>query len=127
MSRRLRKNWLHNIDEVIRSRHYNWLGYGLGGDPVEQAMASLTADIMHICKRRGIPWRTVLEMGETQFEKEEAAVGERKNEHPVSPRSRDVAKQHSNRVSTHAVCSGHDAGAGSASQIRRETHHEVVR
>ncbi|MBI2477248.1 MAG: hypothetical protein HYV60_00935 [Planctomycetia bacterium] len=103
MPLRFRKNWSHDVDEVIRSRHYNWLGYGLGGDPVEQAMATLTADIMHICKRRGIPWRTVLERGREQFEQEEAAVSGSKNQHPVSLRSRDVAKPHSNQVSTHTV------------------------
>lgn len=102
MSSRYRKNWLHNVDEVIRSRHYTWLGYGLGGDPVEQAMATLTADIMHICKRRGIPWRTVLQSGREQFEKEEAAVSSRNDTTPVSDFSRDVAKPHSNRVSRRA-------------------------
>ncbi len=71
MITRGRENWSHDIDEIIRSRHYTWLGMGLGGESIEQAVTSLTADIMHICKRKGIPWERVVEQARAQFEQEE--------------------------------------------------------
>ncbi len=71
MARRSRRKWSPHIDEIIRSRHYTWLGHGLGGDNVEDAMTTLLADIMHICKRQGISWESVLERGSEQFRTEE--------------------------------------------------------
>ena len=68
---RSRREWSQKVDDVVRSRHYTWLGRGLGGEPLEQAMASLTADMMHICQRQGIPWKRVLEEAKNQFEQEE--------------------------------------------------------
>ncbi|MEO8497617.1 MAG: hypothetical protein ABI614_21330, partial [Planctomycetota bacterium] len=58
----------------IRSRHYTWLGNGLGGDEVEVAITTLLADIMHICNRQGIGWESVLEHGYEQFQHEEREI-----------------------------------------------------
>lgn len=74
MSYRTRRNWSHEIDEVIRSRHYTWLARGLGGDDVEDAMTTLLADIMHICERQGIAWESVLEHGRERFRSEEREI-----------------------------------------------------
>jgi len=84
MVQRLRKNWSHSIDEVIRSRHYNWLGYGLGGEPVGEAMSTLLADVMHICKRHGIPWDEIVKNAREQFELEEREHGREQYE-PSDP------------------------------------------
>ena len=52
MPQRFRQNWSQKIDEVIHARRYTWLGRGLGGDALKDAMATLAADLMHICERR---------------------------------------------------------------------------
>lgn len=74
MSERYRENWDQKIEDVLRSRHYTWLGRGLGGDPVDEAMIALTADIMHICKRHGIDWDWLVEQSRTKFEQEESEL-----------------------------------------------------
>lgn len=71
MINRIRSHWSQEIDDVIRSKHYTWLARGLGGEAVEDAMVSLTTDIMHICRRKGIPWQQVLAKSQAQFEMEE--------------------------------------------------------
>lgn len=71
MSVDFRDTWLRDIDAVIRSGHYTWLPRGLSGKPVEEAMVTLTADIMHLCKRSGIPWDQVRAAAEEQFRREE--------------------------------------------------------
>ena len=50
------------------------MGMELGGDALEEATATLTADLMHICKRRGISREEVLKQGRDQFEREEVDV-----------------------------------------------------
>jgi hypothetical protein len=72
MSVRNRNDWSTHVDRVIRSQHYTWLGEGLGGEPLERALADITADMMHICAREGISWETLLQRGQAQFEQEEA-------------------------------------------------------
>ena len=72
MINRMQKDWSGDIDNVIRSRHYTWLAMGLGGQSVEDAVTSLTIDLMHLCRRKGISWEEVLEEGRRQFEKEES-------------------------------------------------------
>ena len=66
-----RDDWLEHIESVIRSRHYTWLPEGLGGEPVDVAMAYLAADIMHVCRRAGIDWNDVFRRAREQFEREE--------------------------------------------------------
>jgi hypothetical protein len=68
---RFRTSWSQKVDDVIRSRRYTWLGMGLAGEPLEEAMVSVTADLMHICERQGISWERNLERGRAQFEEEE--------------------------------------------------------
>jgi|CXWL01.1.fsa_nt_gi hypothetical protein len=75
MPRQLRRNWYRNIADVIRSRHYTWLGLGLGGAPVDEAMVTLTTDVMHICKREGIDIDWLIEQSKAKFEQEEKAIG----------------------------------------------------
>ena len=67
-----RKHWLNHVKEVIRSRHYTWLPQGLGGEPVDEALTYLVADIMHICKLSNISIDEVLERARQRFEEEEA-------------------------------------------------------
>ena len=66
-----RDDWIEHVEAVIRSRHYTWLPEGLGGEPVDVAMAYLVADIMHVCRRTGIAWDDVLRRAREQFEREE--------------------------------------------------------
>lgn len=68
-----REHWLQHVKDVIRSRHYTWLPEGLGGESVEDAMTCLTTDIMHVCKRAGVPFDRVIEDARRKFEEEEAA------------------------------------------------------
>ncbi len=65
-----RENWIDNIDDVIRSRHYTWIPRGLGGEPVDEAMVWLVTDIMHICERAGADWEDVLQRGRARFRQE---------------------------------------------------------
>jgi len=71
MSDRFRSDCSSKIDDVIRSRHYTWLCRGLGGDPIERAMIELTADVMHICRRKGIDFSWLVEQSEARCEQEE--------------------------------------------------------
>lgn len=71
-----RSNWLEDVESVIRSRHYSWLPEGLGGEPVDVAMTYLLTDIMHICKRTGASFETVLESSRKQFREEEQLQSE---------------------------------------------------
>lgn len=74
MPQELRRNWYRKIADVIRSRHYTWLGLGLGGAPVDEAMVTLTTDVMHICKRQGIDIGWLIEQSKAKFEQEERAI-----------------------------------------------------
>ena len=49
----------------------SWRGIWSGVESVEDGMASLLVDIMHICRREGISWRELLESCQQQFELEE--------------------------------------------------------
>jgi hypothetical protein len=74
MSNRCRDNWDHHVDEIIRSQHYTWLGEGLGGEPLSEALTDMMADIMHICRREGLSWERLVAHSRAQFEREEAEV-----------------------------------------------------
>lgn len=71
MSEARRADWSRHIDQIIRSRHYTWIGEGLGGEPLETALVDITTDLMHICRREGISWEYVLSEAARQFEQEE--------------------------------------------------------
>jgi hypothetical protein len=45
-----RSDWSEHVESVVRSRHYTWLPEGLGDEPVDEAMAYIVADVMHVCK-----------------------------------------------------------------------------
>jgi hypothetical protein len=72
-----RRHWSRQIEDVIRSKHYTWLGLGLGGDPIDQAMVDLTAKIMCICRRCGIDWQQVVAKSQAKIEQEEREVENR--------------------------------------------------
>ena len=74
MPQQFRSHWSRKIADVIRSRHYTWLGQGLGGAPVDEAMVTLTTDVMHICKRQGIDIGWLIEQSKAKFEQEELAI-----------------------------------------------------
>ena len=76
MPKPFRRNWFRRIQDVIRSRHYTWLGLGLGGAPVDEAMVALTTDVMHVCKREGIDINWLIEQSKSDFEQEESSLGE---------------------------------------------------
>jgi hypothetical protein len=48
-----RADWFRHIEQVLRSKHYTWIAEGLGRAPLEEALVTITADLMHICHRAG--------------------------------------------------------------------------
>jgi hypothetical protein len=70
-----RRNWLAHVEKVIRSRHYAWIAEARDGDPIEDVMVDLLADVMHICQRTGIPWEELVRRSRLQYEAEEAEQG----------------------------------------------------
>jgi hypothetical protein len=74
MPKDFRRNWYQKIQDVIRSRHYTWLAQGLGGAPIDQAMVTLTTDVMHVCKREGIDITWLIEQSMANFEQEETSL-----------------------------------------------------
>lgn len=66
-----RSDWLDHVKNVIRSRHYTWLPEGLAGEPVDDAMAFIVTDVMHVCKMAGISWEDVLTRSRERFAEEE--------------------------------------------------------
>ena len=71
MNIRSSDDWSHKVEQVIRSRHYTWLGEGLGGAPTEEALVAIATDMMHICEHEGISWDQVVEKSREQFAQEE--------------------------------------------------------
>lgn len=71
MNHRRRQGWSRHIDQVIRSKHYTWLGEGLGGETLPEALSCMITDIMHICRRQGISFDDLLAAGEARFAQEE--------------------------------------------------------
>ena len=69
-----RQNWPKRIDGIIRSRHYTWIGDGLAGDSIPDALSEIVSDAMNICRREGIDWQTIVETGQRQFDAEEARL-----------------------------------------------------
>lgn len=76
MPKHFRRNWYRKIEDVIRSRHYTWLGQGLGGAPVAEAMVALTTDVMHVCKRQGIDINWLIAQSKAEFEQEETSLAQ---------------------------------------------------
>lgn len=74
MSGRNRADWDRHVDQVIRSQHYTWLGEGLGGVPLPEAMCDILADIMHICVRQGMSWDELVKRSRDQFLRESAEL-----------------------------------------------------
>ena len=74
MSARNRVRWDRHVEQVIRSQHYTWLGEGLAGEPLTEALTDIMSDIMHICARQGMSWEDLLTRSRAQFEREEAQV-----------------------------------------------------
>jgi hypothetical protein len=68
---RNRAQWNERVDQVIRSRHYTWLGEGLGGEVPAVALGDILTDVMHICARQGIRWEDLVSRSRAEFEAEE--------------------------------------------------------
>jgi hypothetical protein len=66
-----RPQWSRHIDQMIRSHRFNRIGEGLAGAPLDDALVEITADVMHLCKREGLDWDTVLQRAQTLFDREE--------------------------------------------------------
>ncbi|MGQ0637533.1 MAG: hypothetical protein ACT4QC_23240 [Planctomycetaceae bacterium] len=69
-----RAHWDRHVEQIIRSKHYTWLGEGLAGEQPASALTSILADIMHICAREGLSWDALVARGRAQFEREEAQL-----------------------------------------------------
>jgi hypothetical protein len=74
MSARKRVQWDRHVEQVVRSQHYTWLGEGLAGEPLTEALTDIMCDMMHICARQGMSWEQLLDGSRAQFEREEADV-----------------------------------------------------
>jgi hypothetical protein len=74
MSVRNRAGWKNHIEQIIRSQHYTWIGEGLGGEPLAEALIDMMADIMQICAHQGMSWKQLVDRSRAKFEREEAAV-----------------------------------------------------
>jgi hypothetical protein len=86
MSEGHRSDWSRHIDQVIRSKHYAWIAEGLDGEPLENALANIMTDIMHVCRREGIAWETLVARSRERFDKEEAIEASRQRRHaPPQP------------------------------------------
>ena len=71
-----RTHWNRHIEQIIRSKHYTWLGEGFGGEPLAEALTNMMTDVMHICARQGLSWHTLASRSRAQFEREEAQLAE---------------------------------------------------
>jgi hypothetical protein len=76
MSSRSTSDWPRHIDQILRSRHYTWLGEGHGGRPVPEALVSITTDIMHLCRRAGLSVEDLVRESRERFEDEERELAE---------------------------------------------------
>jgi len=76
MSTENRVHWDRHVEQVIRSKHYTWLGEGLAGEPLAEALTDIMADIMHICVREGLSWEQLLSRSRAQFEREETQIAD---------------------------------------------------
>lgn len=70
-----RKNWSRHVDGIIRSRHYTWIGEGLAGSDVPEAMSQIMTDVMHICRREGIALDDIIAESRRQVEVERGVSG----------------------------------------------------
>ena len=68
----LRSDWERHVDQIARSQRYTWLGEGLSGDPLDEALVRIAADMMHLCARKGLSWEAIMARGQAQFDREEA-------------------------------------------------------
>lgn len=62
-----------HLEQIVRSRHYTWLGEGLGGEPLELALELLLADVQHICQHEHMDFEGLVARSRERFEIEEAA------------------------------------------------------
>lgn len=67
-----RNDWSHHIEQILRSKHYTWIAEGLGGAPLNEALLSITADVMHMCRRTGLSWEELAAQSERLCDREEA-------------------------------------------------------
>lgn len=66
-----RDDWSHHIEQILRSKHYTWIAEGLGGAPLKEALISITADVMHMCRRTGLSWEDLAAQSERLCDLEE--------------------------------------------------------
>ncbi len=68
----VRQNWATHVNRILRSRHYTWIGDGLAGHKVDQALARILVDTMHMCRRENLEFDTVMADSMRQFLEEVA-------------------------------------------------------
>lgn len=68
-----RENWSRHVRDIIRSRHYTWIGEGLGGQPLNDALAAMLTDIIHICRHEGISFENLVTQCQARCDAEEQA------------------------------------------------------
>ncbi len=66
-----RKNWAPHVNRILRSRHYTWIGDGLAGHNVEEAVTQILVDAMHLCRHEGLDWDGMLASASRQLHEEE--------------------------------------------------------
>lgn len=70
-----RENWSRHVEGIIRSRRYTWLGEGLSGREIPDAMTQIMTDVMHICDREGISLEELLAESRRRAETEACSEG----------------------------------------------------
>jgi hypothetical protein len=66
-----RQNWAPHVNRILRSRRYTWIGDGLAGHNVEDALTQIVVDAMHMCQRENLDWDAVLADSMRHFFEEE--------------------------------------------------------
>lgn len=74
MTQATRENWSRHVDQILRSKHYTWIGEGLGGAPAQDAMVAITADLMHMCHRMGVSWDDLVHRSQQLCDCEESEI-----------------------------------------------------
>lgn len=77
MTDNTRNDWSHHIEQILRSKHYTWIAEGLGGAPLKEALISITADVMHMCRRTGMSWEELAAQSERLCDLEESQARKR--------------------------------------------------
>ena len=65
-----RVNRAKRIAQIVRARRYTWLGEGLAGVPIENALTEVLANVLEICDRERFAIQELLANGRKQLDVE---------------------------------------------------------